>query len=472
MRRRGICLLAAVLLAMGALGAQAAQQPAADTAQPTESTANRPDAAQTDAQAAQVAAQVTDDAGARYAVLEDGSRSTKITLSGQSLTIRGEGDFCGIYLIWDQPPGQWTAQGEGVSLSGGEEGFLHEYLPLPQRCDTLTLTAPAGAICCDIYLFGEGALPDWVQCWQPPLEDADLLLLPTHADDEHLYFGGTMPYYAGELGKKVQVAYFTNHWAEPYRPHELLDGLWTVGVRAYPIFSDFVDRYADTIEQARAMYDEEEAVAFQVEQLRRFRPEVVVGHDVNGEYGHGVHKYNAYTLQLALEAAADPQQYPESAARYGVWDVPKAYLHLYPENPIVMDWSVPLERFDGRTALEMAKLGFAEHKSQQTYFQVEDSGPYDCRCFGLCRTLVGADVTGGDFFENLAPEDYSDYQPPQPRPAPTPTPAAPESAPDVQPGQRKEMETLTVWMLAALAVCVLLAALLGLWFHSRRRGKR
>ena len=36
-------------------------------------------------------------------------------------------------------------------------------------------------------------------------EDADMLLLPTHADDEHLWFGGTMPYYAGELGYKVQV---------------------------------------------------------------------------------------------------------------------------------------------------------------------------------------------------------------------------------------------------------------------------
>ena len=456
MRKRGICLLAVLLLAASALRAGAAQQTASDTSEP----------------AAQIAAQVTDDAGARYAVLEDGSRSTKLTLSGQRLTIRGEGEFCGLYLIWDRPPGQWSAQGEGVSLSGGEEGFLHEYLPLPAPCSALTLTAPEGAVCCDVYLFGEGTLPDWVQCWQPPLEDADLLLLPTHADDEHLYFGGTMPYYAGELGKKVQVAYFTNHWAEPYRPHELLDGLWTVGVWAYPIFSEFVDRYAATIEQARAMYDEEEAVAFQVEQLRRFRPEVVVGHDVNGEYGHGVHKYNTYTLQLALEAASDPEQYPESAAKYGTWEVPKTYLHLYPENPVVMDWGVPLARFDGRTALEMAQLGFVEHQSQQTYFKVEASGPYDCRLFGLYRTRVGVDTAGGDFFENLAPEDYSDYQPPQPSPEPTPAPVATESEPDPQPGQREGTENRLVWMLAALAVCVLLAVALGLWFHSRRRGKR
>lgn len=40
-----------------------------------------------------------------------------------------------------------------------------------------------------------------------------------------------MPYYAGELGKKVQVVYFTNHWAGTLPSPELLDGLWTVGIR-------------------------------------------------------------------------------------------------------------------------------------------------------------------------------------------------------------------------------------------------
>ena len=459
MKRKKIFRIVAawLLLSVGALRVQAAQQSERPSQQPT-------------GEAAQIAAQVTDDRGARCWALEDGSRSTKITLTGQSLTIQGQSPFWGIYLIWDQPPGSWQAEGEGVLLSGGEEGFLHEYLPLPQSCSTLTLTAPAGAVCCDVYLLGEGATPDWVQVWQPPLEDADLLLLPTHADDEHLYFGGTMPYYAGELGKKVQVVYFTNHWAEPYRPHELLDGLWTVGIRAYPVISEFVDRYADTIEQARALYDEEEAVAFQVEQLRRFRPEVVVGHDLNGEYGHGVHKYNAYILQRALEAAADASQYPESAARYGTWDVPKTYLHLYPENPILMDWSQPLAHFGGKTALEMAQLGFAEHQSQQTYFKVEDFGPYDCRRFGLYRTRVGADVIGGDFFENLEQEDYSDYQPPAPTPQPAVETPMPESS-SVSPSaaQGEQGESLPVLWLAPLGVCGVLLAGLGVWFRRRRR---
>ena len=419
-----------------------------------------------EATAAEIAPQVTDEAGNRYGALEDKNRNSKLELSAQTLTITADERFYGVYLIWDQPPGAWSGAADGTAVSGGENGFLHEYVPLESGCNTLTITPQAGALCCDIYLFGAGELPDWVQRWQPPLEDADLLLLPTHADDEHLYFGGTMPYYAGELQKKVQVVYFTNHWAEPYRPHELLDGLWTVGVTAYPVFSDVVDRYADSIEQARAMVGEEEGIAFQVEQLRRFKPEVVIGHDLNGEYGHGMHKFNAYTLQQALELSGDPQQFPDSAAQYGAWEVPKAYLHLYPENQITMDWDIPLERFEGKTALEMAVLGFAEHRSQQTYFKVEDFGPYDCRLFGLCHSTVGADVQGGDFFENLAAEDYSDYV--APTPTPTPTPAA-TPQPTGQPEPPKKDGNEINWMLPAAAALVVLGAAVLLVYRRNRR---
>lgn len=221
--------------------------------------------------------------------LSDQNRSTKLDWSGGTLTVESTEPITGLYLIWDRPPESWTGTAGSQTLSGGEYGFLHEYLPLESPVTRAELTLPEGSRCCDVYAFGAGELPDWVQQWQPPLADADLLVLPTHADDEHLFFGGTMPYYAGELGKKVQVVYFTNHWAEPYRPHELLDGLWTVGIRNYPVMSSFVDQYADSLDYARTLYDEEEAVAWQVQQLRRFKPEVVVGHDVNGEYGHGVH---------------------------------------------------------------------------------------------------------------------------------------------------------------------------------------
>lgn len=351
--------------------------------------------------------------------LTDGNRSTKIRLDGAdelNITLGEEVDS--VYLIWDKAP-SYTMKAGDKTLVDSTTGFLHEYQRLPQAGGefTLQIQEPQG-ILCDIYFF-KGTTPDWVQIWEPPYEEADMLLFPTHADDEHLYFGGTMPYYAGEKGLKVQLAYLTNHNGEPYRPHELLNGLWRVGVRAYPVISDFPDLYSESLEHAKTIYKEEEILAYQVACIRRFRPKVIVGHDVNGEYGHGVHRLNTHTLMQALEASKDETQFPDSFAAYGTWDVPKTYLHLYAENAIVMDWDIPLENFAGKTAFEMAVEGFLEHRSQQEFFRVLQSGPYDCRKFGLYRSTVGEDITKNDFFENI---DLTPKPQPIPEPIPEQTP--------------------------------------------------
>ena len=147
-----------------------------------------------------------------------------------------------------------------------------------------------------------------------------------------------------------------------------------------------------------------------VENVRRFRPKVAVGHDLRGEYGHGMHMVYAELLCEAVNISADPEQFPESAEHYGIWEVPKTYLHLYPENRINMDWDIPLESFGGMTAFEVTKhLGFPCHVSQQTYyswyFQGMDAASeitqYSPCAFGLYRTTVGQDVQKNDFFEHM-----------------------------------------------------------------------
>lgn len=397
--------------------------------------------------------------------LTDGSRSTKVTLSGNTVTVTAETPFDALYVIWDQPPGEWilTPDGGQPASTWGRQGFLHEYVTLPRAASSATIEAPQGAILCEVYALAGDTPPAWVQVWQPPCEDADLLVLPTHADDEHLWFGGTMPYYAGEKGMAVQVAYMTNHWGEPYRPHELLDGLWTVGVKNYPVISDFPDLYASkaSLESAIQVYGEETITAWQVELLRRFKPEVVVAHDINGEYGHGAHQLNAKTLLAALPAAADPAQYTDLP--YEPWEVQKAYLHLWPENTITMEWGqMPLEAFGGRTALEMAAEGFACHASQTAWFSVKDSGKNDCRQFGLAYTTVGPDTAKNDFFENVV-------WPPEPTPEPTP---APTPAPTAEPQPEPAAPSGGLVWIAAAVLGVLALVLLVLAFAARRRAVR
>jgi len=331
--------------------------------------------------------------------LTDGDAATWV--GGYIMLHNEERNIGSIYLEWDKLPEQWTLLADGKEVTVAQNGYLHQYVQLDEPASEVAFTADVPL--CEVFAFEQGAdLPDWVQVWQPTLEHCDLLLLPTHADDEHVFFGGMMPYYAGEKDYKVQVVYLTHHWNQLYRPHEMLDGLWTAGIRNYPVIGPFEDRWADSLEEAEAMYSRYDAAAFLTEQLRRFKPSVVIGHDLKGEYGHGVHVLNAVSLTDAILAATDANCFPESAATYGTWNTPKLYLHLYPENEIIMDWSVPLNAFGGKTAMDVAKEAFAYHKTQQGYFYVYGEGDaWDSRRFGLYRSTVGPDVTGGDVFENI-----------------------------------------------------------------------
>lgn len=357
--------------------------------------------------------------------LFDGNANYGITLRDcSSLTFHDSRGFGSAYLIFDMEYGPYTVSDpeRNISHSFGQQSFLHEFLDLEKTFgytpETITFSFSSGdAHVNELTLFTSGRVPENIQKWTPPKEGAtDLMLFSAHGDDEHLFFAGILPDYAAERGYETLVVYLTNHRnLGTLRCHEMLNGLWSAGVTTYPVFGPFGDYYCRSKEQALAIHErngqsEDDLVGFVVEQLRRFRPQVVIGHDTNGEYGHGQHAMFSELLCQGVEAAEDPARYPDLAASYGTWQVPKAYLHLWPENPITLDWDQPLSRFDGMTAFQVSvQRGFACHKSQVggiTHFITN----YDCAAaipryspceYGLYRTAVGPDVDKQDFFENL-----------------------------------------------------------------------
>ena len=344
--------------------------------------------------------------------------------NGGHFTLKHSEGIASAYLVLNREYGPITVTDEasGETAVMMENGYLHEFLDLQASFGyaptEVTLNFDSGeAELCELSVFASGALPDWVQRWEAPAEaETDLVLFSTHGDDEQLFFAGLLPYYGAELGYNVQVVYMTDHRNMTMRRvHEMLDGLWAVGVRTYPVFGSFGDYNTHSLEEAYQRYrqkgiSQEDILAFVVENIRRFRPKVAVGHDLMGEYGHGMHMIYAQLLCQAVEISADETQFPESAERYGFWDVPKTYLHLYPENKITMNWDIPLESFDGMTAFEVTKeLGFPCHESQQRYYswyfkdmdtadQIREYSPCE---FGLYRSTVGEDTARNDFFENL-----------------------------------------------------------------------
>ncbi|MCM1467427.1 MAG: PIG-L family deacetylase [Alistipes sp.] len=355
-------------------------------------------------------------------VLLDENYNTYMDVSEKTLVVDHADNVAGMYLIWDRPVGEYritvwdlvdTCDWWGYQRIGATE-ILHQYVDLIYQGDEIEIDMPKDAVLCDIYFLDFGELPEWVQVWQEPYETADMLFIPTHADDELLFFGGAIPTYAGERGYKVQIAYMTNHWQERYRPHELLNGLWTCGETAYPVIGPFTDIYSESLEHAKTLYDEKEVVGYMVELIRRFKPYVILGHDINGEYGHGVHMYNTDALIKALELSGDSGQYPETAQRYGVWDVPKTYLHLYEENVIDLEWDTPLSRFDGKDGVEVASEAFDCHVSQRSFYVLErrKTSKFCCTLFGLYRSTVGLDEEKKDFLENVefTKEKRQEYQ--------------------------------------------------------------
>lgn len=334
---------------------------------------------------------VTASDGGETWMFSDNNRITKRYFpDGGSINLKSDNAITGLYLVWDAPAPTCIISCDKI-FSVQTHSFLHEFIKLPNSVQDVNITWDGTATLCDIIALSSGDLPEWVQSWKPSQNYCDLLLLPTHADDEQLYFGGAMAIATAIPDCEVQVAYMVNHNGEYYRPHELLNGLWAAGVRRYPIIPEFPDVYSDSLKHAKTIYDEDNILNYQTELINLFHPQVIIGHDLDGEYGHGAHMLNAHTLTRSVEQAA---KLPNG------WDTPKLYLHLYEENQILLDLSTPLERFGGKSAFEIAQQGFAAHKSQQQFFTVEQSGPYDCRKFGLYRTTVGAD-TGTDMFEHI-----------------------------------------------------------------------
>ena len=295
-------------------------------------------------------------------------------------------------------------QGGYMDYARHDEEYLHQYTALPgvasfriaiEQYDgknMLNLT--------ELRVIGEGDVPDWVQRWET-VDKADMLLLSAHPDDELLWFGGALPTYAGGRGKKVQLVYLAH--GDARRKNELLDGLWTCGIHYYPVIGenkDFMSYNRSTVYDAwggtRRVYP------WYVSILRRVRPEVVLTQDFDGEYGHAAHQITAYMTVKCIDYAADPGYDPESYAAYGAWQVKKMYVHLYPENQVVMDWHQPLAAFGGKDSLTVAKEALWCHVSQRALtYQMLEEGPYDCRRFGLYMTTVGPDVEKNDFFENI-----------------------------------------------------------------------
>ena len=321
----------------------------------------------------------------------------------------------GLYLCFRSMPDAYEVQtGHGNSWETvyvGDTDIFHAFYSFDGGVSSVRVYVPTNAKqelgFNEIFAFGEGEIPDWVQRWEPTQEKADILFLVAHPDDELIFMAGGIPT-AVEEGRSVAVAYLT--YSNTTRRSELLNGLWLLGVRNYTVIGSFKDSYQKNLKtQYKSLGGEDKVEAWVTEVIRRLKPEVVVTQDQDGEYGHPMHMVISAAARNVWDKTGDAAFCPESAEAFGAWQAKKLYVHLWPENASLFNWETPLASFGGKTGMELAEEAYTLHITQKTSgMSVTKTGAeYDNHRFGLFGSTVGPDVICGDFFENLESVEVS-----------------------------------------------------------------
>lgn len=311
--------------------------------------------------------------------------------SGQTLTVD-----------WSVPPEKYTVElrdRSGAMLKSFNEEDVENMLSfnydIRNAAQIVIRAGGSSAGISEVRVYEQGKTSELVQNWEPLSENVDMMVFAAHAGDEFLFFGGAVPFAAAE-GKEVAVVYLADCGRQ--RMAEAMDGLWSVGVKAHPYCLYLENDEPRAYEDAIDLWGLEPLYELLVEQIRKYKPSVILTHDIEGE-DDNQHKLTSAAVRRAVLLAADPGVYPESYDKYGVWDVPKMYIHKYEGNVLTIDPDRMMA--NGWTAGEMLEIGFAKNVilwEDNDMGDIEEQSPYQ---FGMIRQTVGDDVMKNSFFENL-----------------------------------------------------------------------
>lgn len=321
--------------------------------------------------------------------------------AGDTLTITAPNDIATevLTLEWSKAPAAFEVilDGETIAMTN-EEGLIQFNIKTGGARQMSIRASNSSAGICEARVYAQGMVPDVVPDWQTAGGKVDMMVIAAHPGDEFLYFGGAIPQAVAE-GKNVLVVYMADCGRE--RMAEAMEGLWAVGVKTHPVCLGLENGNPDEYEDAIDMWGLEESYEILVEVLRRYKPDVVLTHDIEGEEDQQ-HKLTSATLRRALLLSIDPETYPDSYEKYGAWDVKKTYIHRYEGNVMNLDPDLPVDALNSWTLREMTEMGFSKHLTLLDDVELEDGEKYSPYSYGMIRSTTEKDDTEKTtFFENI-----------------------------------------------------------------------
>ncbi|MCR5073441.1 MAG: phosphodiester glycosidase family protein [Clostridiales bacterium] len=222
---------------------------------------------------------------------------------------------------------------------------------------------------------------------EEPPESCDLMVFISHPGDEVTFFSGLLATYAGEYGYSTRVIYLTCG-SEELRTRST-EALKMLGVTLAPEYLDFPAAYFDTYSHALNSIKNNTLPGLFVELIRKYKPTIVVTHEIDGEYGHGMHTLCAKKVVEAVGQSGNVKRLVKSAKKYGAHTVSRLWLHgLNAEGALTIDRCVPLAFAEGKTALELDNELYAGYAEGQKYTVNIDNNVYTQPYYVLYGTEV------------------------------------------------------------------------------------
>lgn len=294
--------------------------------------------------------------------------------------------------------------------------------------------------------------------WKTFVNDGiSIMILSCHPDDEGIFFGGVMSYYPQVQNvRTVHVSMTSGDWNRPPEDRETeltnADAIYygrsittsigspldtSINPSADLFFPRFKDEPTSTVDQTWDWwYDgildgddvalgRQKAIDTLATYIRILKPTVIVGHDIDGEYGHPNHKATGIAMAECYDRAADSGYVDGNDP----WLAMKLYIHQSEGNGLgtpgytFINWlfhdyleETTIDTDDNgspdMTPRQVTNVGLKVHYSQGSfdastvYVVGENHDSHHSEWWGLYRSTVGPDTIADPF--TIEGKDYND----------------------------------------------------------------